>query len=130
MSTLILSAAGQMIGTALGGPIGGFVGRALGAAAGAVIDAHIVSALTPGQKQEGPRLTSVDVTASTEGAPITRMFGRTRIAGQMIWATRFEEQAETEKHGGKGGGGGVTTTTYSYFANFAVGLCEGRVTRI
>ena len=34
--------------------------------------------------------------------------------------------------GGKGGGGGgsVTSTTYSYFANFAVGLCEGPIDRI
>lgn len=32
--------------------------------------------------------------------------------------------------GGGGGGGSVTSTTYSYFANFAVGLCEGPIDRI
>jgi len=32
--------------------------------------------------------------------------------------------------GGKGGGGGATTTTYSYYATFAVGLCEGPIVGI
>ena len=37
----------------------------------------------------------------------------------------------TRKEGGKGfGGPSVTSTTYSYFANFAVGLCEGPIGRV
>jgi hypothetical protein len=52
-----------------------------------------------------------------------------RLAGEIIWATDFEEVRRTEKQGGKGGPQ-VTTTEYSYFANFAVGLCEGPVARI
>jgi hypothetical protein len=55
-----------------------------------------------------------------------------RIGGQLIWATRFEEVANTKTdrsgQGGKGMAGPKTvTTTYSYFANLAVGLCEGRI---
>jgi NlpC/P60 family putative phage cell wall peptidase len=34
------------------------------------------------------------------------------------------------KHCAKGGGGGVETTTYSYYANFAVGLCEGVIDHV
>ncbi len=70
-----------------------------------------------------------------------RVYGRARLAGQVIWATRLEEVASTSVQtsgggGGKGfggGGGGATqtfTTSYSYFANVAVGLCEGPIGRI
>jgi hypothetical protein len=99
---------------------------------GSVVDQAIIGALTPARRVQGPRLTSVDITSSTEGAAITRLFGRTRLAGQMIWATRFEEVISKETTGGGKGFSGpkVTTTTYAYFANFAVALCEGPVTRI
>src|SRR5262249_1163960 len=83
---------------------------------------------------EGPRLASLDVMASTEGAPIPRLYGRARLAGQVIWATRLEEVASkrADKTGGKslGAGNTTTTTTYSYSANFAVGLCEGPIGRV
>jgi hypothetical protein len=78
----------------------------------------------------------LQVQASTEGAAIPEIAGRVRIAGQIIWATKFKEVATTTTQrsgGGKGGGGGggsVTSTTYSYLANFAVGLCEGPIDRI
>src|SRR5262249_7607298 len=74
--------------------------------------------------------------ASTEGAPIPRVYGRVRLAGQVIWATNLEEVVSTTSQttgssGGKGMGGGpsvtTNTTTYSYFANLAVGLCEGPI---
>ena len=71
--------------------------------------------------------------ASTEGAPIPRVYGRARLAGQVIWATNLEEAVSTVRSatsGGKGIGGApdaTNTTTYTYFANFAVGLCEGPI---
>jgi hypothetical protein len=68
---------------------------------------------------------------SVEGAGIVRGYGRFKVAGNVIWATRLREEVvkETTKQGGKGGGGGTetTTTTYNYYANFAVGLCEGEI---
>ena len=84
---------------------------------------------------QGPRLADLDVMASTEGAPIPRVYGRARLSGQVIWATRLEEVVSTRTEGGSAGGkggitgsgGSVTTTTYSYYANFAVGLCEGEI---
>jgi hypothetical protein len=97
--------------------------------AGSYIDARLFG---PGpQKVEGPRLDNLQVQASTEGAPIAEIAGRARIAGQVIWATKFKEVATTETSGGgKGGGPTVETTTYTYYANFAVGLCEGVIDRI
>lgn len=107
---------------------------AAAAVAGSYIDAQLFG---PGpQKQEGPRLDNLQVQASTEGAPIPEVAGRVRIAGQIIWATNFKEVAKTETSGGGGGkgfgggGGTVQTTTYTYYANFAVGLCEGVVDRV
>jgi hypothetical protein len=49
-----------------------------------------------------------------------------RVPGQVIWATDFIEKKKTDDGGGKGGGGGKVKT-YSYFANFAVALCEGEI---
>src|SRR3954464_2866675 len=131
MATLLLSTVGSAAGGALGGPIGGAVGRVLGAAAGALVDRALVGGDSP-RHVEGPRLTELDGLASTEGAPIQRVYGRARIGGQLIWATRFEEVATTSverspSRGGKGSLGGsskTTKTTYSYFGNLSVGLCE------
>ena len=125
MATLVLQAAGAAIGNALGGPIGAIVGRAVGAAAGSAIDQRIFGG---GRHVEGPRLTTIAGLASTEGAPIPRVYGRVRIGGQMIWATRFVETALTERTGSGGGkSSGASSTTYRYAANFAIGLCEGEI---
>jgi hypothetical protein len=135
MAALVLSVAGAAAGSALFGPAGAIVGRIAGAVAGNVIDHSLFGPHTT-RSVEGPRLSDLEVMASTEGAPIPRLYGRARLGGQMIWATRHEEVVSTgsETSGGKGGGGGGTTTTntttYSYFANFAVGLCEGPIGRV
>lgn len=126
MATLVLQAAGAAVG-ALFGPFGVIAGRAIGALAGYAIDQSLF-----GEKRtrEGARLADLDVQASREGAAIPRIYGRVRLSGQVIWATRFEEEVSETREGGKGGGGGTTIRTYSYFANCAIGLCEGPVARI
>jgi hypothetical protein len=127
MAALVLSVAGAAAG-AVFGPAGAIVGRIAGALVGNIIDRKLFG---PGdQNVVGPRLADLDVMASTEGAPIPRVYGRARLAGQMIWATELEEVVSnsTTSSGGKGSlvsGPSTTTTTYSYFGNFAVGLCEG-----
>lgn len=129
MATLLLSTAGAVVG-GLFGPIGVALGRAAGAAAGYAIDQSLFGSE---RTIETGRLADLDVQSSREGAPIPRVYGRVRIAGQVIWATRFEEEVSEETQGGgKGGGSGSSTTvrTYSYYANFAVGLCEGKIDRI
>lgn len=131
MAALVLSIAGGAAG-AVFGPAGAIAGRIAGALVGNVID-H--SLFAENRTVQGPRLADLDVMASTEGAPIPRVYGRARLSGQVIWATRLEEVVSTRTEGGSGGGkggitgggGSVTTTTYSYYANFAVGLCEGEI---
>ncbi|SIR08074.1 Putative phage tail protein [Paracoccus thiocyanatus] len=103
----------------------------IGSTIGSMVDSWIVSALAPGQKIEGQRMNSLRMTSATEGVVIPRLYGRMRLGGNIIWATDFREEANTSRQGGgKGGGPKVTTTEYTYFASFAVGLCEGPITGI
>jgi hypothetical protein len=131
MAALLLSFAGASLGAAFG-PAGAVAGRAIGALAGGVIDRALFGEPTR-RRIEGPRLADLEVMGSTEGAPVPRLYGRARLSGQMIWATRLEEVVSTRSEsagGGKGGGPRSTITAYSYFANFAIGLCEGPVAGI
>lgn len=133
MATLLLGGAGGLVGGALFGPLGAIAGRALGALGGAVADAAL-SGGGRSQVVQGARLSDLDVMTSNAGAPIPRIYGRVRVAGQVIWGTRLEEVVSTQVQstGGKSARTSTRTTTlsYSYFANFAVALCEGPVTRI
>ena len=128
MAETLLSFAGQALGGAFG-PAGAVAGRALGALAGGVIDRALFGD-NARRAIAGPRLNDLNVMGSIEGAPILRLYGRARLSGQVIWATKLEEVISTRTEsagGGKGGGSGprTTTTSHAYFANFAVGLCEG-----
>ena len=137
MATLVLQTAGSLIGSAVGGPLGGMLGRAAGALVGSMIDQSLLGTEGGSTKiKEGPRLKEMEGLGSTEGASIPKIYGRVRIGGQVIWATRFEEVANTtvkrsRSSGGKGGAASASPkqidVTYSYFANFAVGICEGSI---
>ncbi len=75
---------------------------------------------------EGPRLESFHVQTSRDGAPMSRVYGRIRLAGQVIWASRLKENVKEESvQSGKGGG--PTQRNYSYTISFAIGLCEGEI---
>lgn len=136
MATLVLGAVGTAIGTSIGGSflgmsaaaIGGFVGSSIGS----VVDRMIISSMQPGQRVEGQRLDSLQVTTSTEGGVIPRPLGRYRVGGNIIWATDFREEVDEDtQSGGKGGGGGeVTTVTYRYYASFALAIGEGVIPNI
>ncbi|PHS40237.1 MAG: hypothetical protein COA91_04475 [Robiginitomaculum sp.] len=77
---------------------------------------------------EGPRLQTLHIQGSSDGAPMARVYGRVRIAGQVIWAAEVKEHKRQEKRGGKGGG--PRTNSYSYTLSFAVGLCEGEILEV
>ncbi|WP_442754715.1 baseplate multidomain protein megatron [Methylocystis sp. JAN1] len=133
MATLVLQTIGSVVGGAIGGPIGGAVGRLLGGLGGGLIDQALKPHASP-RYSVGPRLKSMDGVASTEGAGVPRVYGRARIGGQMIWATRFLERInvafEQQPRNGKGNGGGgpqKINFNYVYSANFAIGLCGGPV---
>jgi len=137
MATLVLGAAATAFSGAIGA--GTFTSALISGAAtiaGAYTDNLLISALSPARNTSvtGPRIGDLRLQTSTEGAPLPDAFGRLRLAGQVIWATRLrmETASSTQKVGGKGLGGGqkVTTTQHLYYANFAIGLCEGPITGI
>jgi hypothetical protein len=132
MAALVLGIAGEALGASLfGAGISIFgatlSGAAIGGAIGTFVGSEIDAAIAPGVSRKGPQLSDVNIQTSTEGAPIQRVFGRIRVAGQLLWATQFLQTATTTKTsvGGKGIGTTVKETDYTYSISFAVGLCEG-----
>ncbi len=133
MATIVLSAVGMAAGSALNGSLlglsTGVIGRAIGATIGRVIDQRIL-----GQGSEPVETGRVDrfrLTGASEGAPIARIFGRVRVPGQVIWATRFQEHVRvSEASGGKGTPPRPETREYSYSISVAVALCEGEISGV
>lgn len=117
MATVILSAAGAAIGGSVGGTLAGLssvaIGRAVGATLGRVIDQRLMgqgSAVVEHGKIDRFRLTN-----SGEGNAISQLYGRMRMAGQVIWASDFLETTNTTTSGGgKGAPATPSTTTTRY----------------
>ncbi len=136
MASLVLGVAGAALGpTLFGGGISilgaTITGAQIGGAIGALVGTQIDAALMPAVKRTGPRLSDINIQSSTEGASIPRVYGSMRLAGQLIWASRFKETTGKTRSGGKGASSpAVETTSYLYSISFAVGLCTGPVTRI
>lgn len=112
----------QAILGGLGGALAGGVGQAVGAALGRAVDGGLVAALAPA-RQRGPRLETLKIQSSADGAPMACAYGRARVTGQIIWAARFLERRQASG----GGKGGPRTTEYAYSLSFAVALCEGPI---
>lgn len=121
MATILFQAAGAALGSVFG-PLGAVIGRAAGALAGNMLDRALIGG---GTTLSGARLSAARLPGAAEGTAIPRLYGTARLGGTLIWATRFEEEATTERTGAKATG--TRVKTYRYFANLAVGLCEGEV---
>jgi len=124
----------SLLGGALGAVAGFFIGGPQGAMYGYSIGSAVGSYISPpkGPHLEGPRLSDLSVQTSTYGAVIPRGYGTYPVAGNVFWLENnaLKEVATTTstRSGGKGGGKKSSTqTTYSYYATFAVGLCEGPI---
>lgn len=126
-----MSTFGQAAGTAIGATIGFFVGGPAGAFYGAQIGYTIGGYLDPpkGPTVQGPRLNDLAWQQSSYGANIPRIYGTVALSGNVVWLehNKLKEVVKKKKSGGKGGGGGTTTKTYTYFATFALMLCQGEV---
>lgn len=124
MATLLFQAAGAALGSVFG-PFGAILGRAAGALAGSVVDRSLIGG---SQTVSGARLGDGRVPGAEEGTAISRVYGTARVGGTLVWATRFEEEVSVERTGGKASGPRVET--FRYFANVAVGICEGPIAGI
>lgn len=130
MATILLSAAGAAIGAGFGGTVlglsGAVLGRAIGATLGRAIDQRLMGAGS--QSVEMGRVDRLRLSSASEGDPVGRLWGRMRVAGQVIWATRFFETSKVQKRGK--GTPRATTTSYSYSVSLALALCEGEILRV
>jgi hypothetical protein len=130
MATLFLAAAGAAMGGGLGGSIAGLAAGAIGKAAGATLGSAIDQRLLGlgSDPVEAGRVDRFRVMGASEGAVLPKVFGRVRVAGQMIWSSRFLETVNTSNVGSKGGGQQVRD--YRYTVSFAVALCQGEILRV
>ena len=131
MATLLLSAAGAAFGGYMGGTVLGLssvvAGRFVGALAGRAIDQRLLG--QGAEPVETGRVERLRLMGAGEGDPLARVHGRVRIAGQVIWATRFEEVVTQTGGGGKGAPQPVVRR-YSYRVSLAIALCEGEISGI
>ena len=132
MATLLLSAAGAAIGGGFGGSFGGIasgvLGKAVGATLGSVIDQRLTG--LGAETVDAGKVERFQVMGASEGQPLPRVFGRVRVAGQVIWSSRFLDDVTTRRVGGKGGGQTQKVREHSYSISLALALCEGKVARV
>jgi Putative phage tail protein len=78
-----------------------------------------------------PDFTSLQIQTSTAILPIPIVWGRNKIAPNVIWFANFRAVpgGSGKGIGGKGGvfGGGAAGNSYTYTADLILGLCEGPI---
>lgn len=130
MATILLGAAGAALGAGFGGTIlglsGAVIGRALGATLGRVIDQRLLG--SGSEPVETGRVDRFRLMGALEGSPVGQIYGRVRVSGQVIWATRFQERQK--RHGGGKGAPQPEVTEFTYSVSLAVALCEGCIAGI
>lgn len=125
MAQIVFSEVGAAVGARLLPSGIGFLGRqlsgaALGRAAGAMAGRALANYLSG--PAEGPRVKALHLMEAAEGTGIPSVYGRMRVGGQLIWASRFRETQTQRRAGGKGG---PQVNEYSYTVSFAVALGDG-----
>jgi len=128
MASIALSAAGSAVGGALLGPLG----AALGNVAGSMIGNSVDGALFGSNKNyntHAHRLKNLQVQSSSYGKMIPVVYGKAKLAGNIIWAQDLIEVPNTQHTSYRTKRGKVASahTEYAYFANFAVSVCEGEI---
>jgi len=124
MATLALSLAGQFVGGLVGGPIGATVGRALGALAGSAVDGAVF-----GEKRGPSPASDIRLQGSSEGGAVPRLYGWSRISGNIIWARELEILTP-ESSGAKGFLEPAQPQEEVVGVSFAVAFCEGEVSHM
>lgn len=131
MASIVLSSLAATAGSFLGGGPLAMAGRLVGAGAGRFIDNKLFGSIHS-SSSSGPRLKDLSVQTSTYGSIIPIIFGVVRTAGNIIWARPLSEKATTTAHRGGAKGARVrhSHTQYSYFASFAISICEGEIDEV
>src|SRR5579871_2130800 len=80
-----------------------------------------------------PYYTGLQIQTAVSTLPIPILWGRNKLAGNVVWYQRFVAVPSYGggKGAGKGGlGGGRQATGYTYQADLIVALCEGPISNI
>lgn len=119
--------------------IGGAIGGLLGGYVGGMVDQQLFVG-TAKQTIYGARMQDLRVQSSGYGSVIPMLYGKGRLAANVIWMRGFDEEVRTDTQtvggGGKGAGGDcgesqtTTTVSYHYYADLAVGLCAGPIAAV
>ena len=111
----------------VGGPSGALYGAQIGIGVGGYLD-------PPKGRASKARASPTSPSRPAPTAPSSPRSRHYRPQRQRVLAGKQRHQGggvdKNNKAGGKGGGAKSTTTTYSYYATFAVGLCEGPISGI
>lgn len=136
MAKIVLTVGGYVLGNMLLPGLGGAIGGLVGGYVGGMVDQQLFGG-TASQTVYGARMQDLRVQSSSYGAVIPLLYGKGRMAANVIWMRGFDEEVRTDTQtvggGGKGGGSGgqtVTNVTYHYYADVAVGLCAGPIAAV
>lgn len=111
----VLTVVGTVVGAYFGYPQLGFV---IGSAIGGAVDPEVI---------KGPSLGDIANQTSTEGGPRPIVWALSPPMGGNVIASGAPRIVRSRRRQGKGGGPKVETE--SVFRSYAVGVCEGPITR-
>lgn len=114
MAQLAIPAAGAALGWYIGGSTGAQIGWVLGSS-------YAISK----QTIDAPTLGDLRVQTSSYGSIIPQVFGKQRLAGNVIWAT--DKIPHKSSSGGKGFTSGPETVVTTYTISMAIAICEGPI---
>jgi len=125
MASIVLASVGASVGNMI---LPGIGGRLLG-----VVSQRVGQNLdeswgwASSSEASSSQLESFKVQDSSYGVAIPVLFGQSRVAGNVIWASDLIETASKTSSSGKGGVLSRSSTTYTYSINCAVALCAGEI---
>ena len=70
-------------------------------------------------------LDDFNITRASEGSPYPIVFGKVKIAGNIVWYGNLRTVKQKAESGGKGGGGEDVTTGYHYYLSCWQTICRG-----
>ena len=129
MAKIVLTVGGYVLGNLLLPGLGGAIGGLVGGYVGGIVDQQLFGG-TASQTVYGARMQDLRVQSSSYGAVIPILYGKGRLAANVIWMRGFDEEVRTETQtvgGGGKGGGGVGTTTTTVPAEIQAVRCEVRI---
>jgi hypothetical protein len=70
---------------------------------------------------------NIRIQTSSYGVPIFLVYGKARVAGNLLWYADFYNSADGNPEAFGKGGGGDAPPEVKYFASLLLGLCEGPI---